>query len=398
MGIRIKRPTWNTILNLAFVIAYFVPSYIINQMPFLYTLLRGIRYLSIFYCVYIYFVKKTPVNRMVLMILLFYFYDIALAFFGRGVIPVAITYFLSYVPIVIIIDYNMRKNSESCLAELSFVCIAWLLINALSWNPDGLFETSYGRAFFLGIRTRAIDVALPAMIFSMLYSVLQLQQKRKIKAIIVPLLVIIPFFWFSYIENVSNGIVCSILMILLLLFGERIDANKFKWVYVVTIILNIAIVFFRVQNLFQWLIVDVLGESLSLSNRTFIWDGAILRWLQSISTIIFGNGIGIRDSFYVSDMGNAHNQYLQFLVDGGCMKLVIYFTMIFLSTKKIRNAKRSKLASIALGGLCIISIIMLSECCCETAYFPVVLVVLYHLDDLVSYEFNRVEVKSNGVG
>lgn len=347
---------------------------------------------------YIFLVKKPPVNRTVLMIFLFYFYDIAMTFFGRGVMSVAITYFLSYVPIAIIIDYNMRKDSESCLAELSFVCIVWLLINALSWNPDGLFDTSYGRAFFLGIRTRAIDVALPAMIFSMLYSVLQLQRKRKLKAIVAPLLVIIPFFWFSYVENVSNGIICSILMILLLLFGERIDANKLKWVYVATIILNIVIVFFRVQNLFQWLIVDILGESLSLSNRTFIWDGAILRWMQSISTILFGNGIGIRDSFYVSDMGNAHNQYLQFLVDGGCMKLGLYFAMIFLSIKKIRNAERSKLASIALGGLCIISIIMLSECCCETAYFPVVLVVLYHVDNLTLYEFNRVEVKSNGVG
>lgn len=53
---------------------------------------------------------------------------------------------------------------------------------------------------FLGIRTRAIDVALPAMIFSMLYSVLQLQRKRKLKAIVAPLLVIIPFFWFPMLR------------------------------------------------------------------------------------------------------------------------------------------------------------------------------------------------------
>lgn len=397
MEIKIKKPTWNSILNLAFLMAFFVPSYIINEMPFLYGLLRGIRYISVIYCVCIYLAKKTPINKIVLIIILFYFYDITLALLGRGVLSVAITYFLSYVPIAIIIDYNMRKNSESCLAQLSFMCIVWLMINALTWTPNGLFDTSYGRAFFLGIRTRAIDVALPAMIFSMLYAVLQLQLERKLRAFIVPLLVIVPFFWFSYMEDVSNGIVCSVLMILLLLFGEKVEARKLKWVYVATIILNIAVVFFRIQNVFQWLIVDILGESLSLSNRTFIWDGAILRWIQSIGTILFGNGVGIRDSFYVSDMGNAHNQYLQFLVDGGCVKLVLYFVMIFISVKKICNAKRSKLASIALGGLCITSVVMLSECCCETAYFPVVLVVLYHLYNLVLHESNQIEEKNNGI-
>lgn len=398
MGIAIKKPAWNNILNLAFIIAFFVPSYIINEMPTLYIILRAIRYISVLYCAYFYLKKRHPINKMIAVITLFYFYNIALAYLGKGVLSVAITYFVSYVPIAMIIDYNMKRDGKTCLSELSFVCIVWLMINTLTWSPNGLFHTSYGRAFFLGIRTRAIDVALPAMIFSMLYAVLQLQSHKKWKAVMIPLLVIVPYFWFSCVEKVSNGIVCSILMVLLLLFGENIDAKKLKWMYIASVLLNIAIVFFRVQNLFQWLIVDILDESLSLSNRTFIWDAAILKWIQSAGTILFGNGIGLKDSFYVSDMGNAHNQYLQFLVDGGFVKLGLYFAMIFISIEKIRNAQRSKLASIALGGLCIMSVVMLSECCCETAYFPVILVVLYHLDRLVVREAGQIEEKCNGVG
>ncbi|WP_423220497.1 O-antigen ligase family protein [Bifidobacterium imperatoris] len=94
----------------------------------------------------------------------------------------------------------------------------------------------------------------------------------------------------------------------------------------------LGIVVFRIQNIFSFLIVDVLHKSLTLSDRTYIWDSAI----ESIlSHLILGTGITdslsgnvhLKLSYLVKDIF-AHDLYLDYLLMGGVPALCIFICLL----------------------------------------------------------------------
>ena len=99
----------------------------------------------------------------------------------------------------------------------------------------------------------------------------------------------------------------------------------------------LAIVIFRIQNIFSFLIVDILHKSLTLSDRTYIWDAAIESILShpilgtGITDSLSGN-VHLKLSYLVKDIF-AHDLYLDYLLMGGIPALCI-FVCILISVKK----------------------------------------------------------------
>ena len=99
----------------------------------------------------------------------------------------------------------------------------------------------------------------------------------------------------------------------------------------------LAIVIFRIQNIFSFLIVDILHKSLTLSDRTYIWDAAIGSILShpilgtGITDSLSGN-VHLKLSYLVKDIF-AHDLYLDYLLMGGIPALCI-FVCILISVKK----------------------------------------------------------------
>lgn len=100
-------------------------------------------------------------------------------------------------------------------------------------------------------------------------------------------------------------------------------------------ILEIGIVFFRVQSIFSYLIVNILHRNLSFTGRTNLWDYYINQFVEeNIFLKMIGN-IGVTDM-----STNSHNMFLGLLSFTGIIGVSIYFFLLFLSIRKIkRNIK-----------------------------------------------------------
>lgn len=85
------------------------------------------------------------------------------------------------------------------------------------------------------------------------------------------------------------------------------------------------VIIFRIQNLFEWLIVGILHKSMSLSNRTYVWRAAIANFLQK-PILGYGTAKGGRLSInYAVEVNRtyfSHNMFLEVLIQGGIIALV----------------------------------------------------------------------------
>ncbi len=176
------------------------------------------------------------------------------------------------------------------------------------------------------------------------------------------------FFLIEYAYNVRGKItrntilLCSIHFIELLWGGSGTGLLMFAIVVIFVIlkqllkkylkiehglsavfVFAVGIVLLRIQNIFSYLIEDIMHKSLTLSNRTFIWDAAIS---LVKSNFLLGYGVGeslsgdvFLDMGYMSETIFAHDMFLDYLVMGGILSLVI-FIMILLETQKYYRETR----------------------------------------------------------
>ena len=130
------------------------------------------------------------------------------------------------------------------------------------------------------------------------------------------------------------------------------------------LIINGALVFgivvMKVQNLFSFIIVDILGKDITLTGRIYIWDKVIGYIAENP---IFGYGVETYTERLVKMyMGHSswqnnyaalhsHCRYLETLYRGGIILFGIYLSILILATKKLMQFKNtifSKIMSISI--------------------------------------------------
>lgn len=121
--------------------------------------------------------------------------------------------------------------------------------------------------------------------------------------------------------------------------------------------LNAAVVIFRVQELFAWIIVNLLHRNLTLTYRTFIWDTALLYILQRP---IWGYGVSPIFSFsFAGSEIPAHNQFLDIAIVCGIPGMILFGIILFSVFQKLGTFKESlisRLVACALFGYILMSI------------------------------------------
>ena len=147
----------------------------------------------------------------------------------------------------------------------------------------------------------------------------------------------------------STMMLTSIIILVLGLFRNNIfsklNINHYISLY---LILEIGIVFLRVQDAFAFIIVNVLNRNLSFTGRTYIWDYYIEQFLnEGIFNKLIGN-------FGVTELTvNTHNMFLGLLAFTGIIGLILYFMLLYFSSKELKKEKKSdtsKFVSIIIFG------------------------------------------------
>lgn len=277
---------------------------------------------------------------------------------------------------IISLDLSIKVDCNKTITLLSNIFLIYMIINCISYPIINHFTISNDSvSYFLGIRTRFTDVCVPAIILSLVSDQINYNRigRKSIISIILGAINIL-MAW------VGTGVIGIALIIIFLLLKNKKSIFNFMHstkALIFSLFINIGIVFFKIQNLFSFIIVGILHKSLTLSSRVYVWDLAIRKISRKP---ILGYGLNESGTF-INLWGyelQTLNQILQLLAEGGIIALIIFLILIYICYKVIKKNRTKDLNTFYLFLFIFVMIIMMTtERYANYIYFYIPILILY---------------------
>ena len=211
--------------------------------------------------------------------------------------------------------------------------------------PNGFNYPTLKNYYFLGYDNSTIHfviLGLYILIFASHYL------NKKISLLVWIMLFIAGLSYFKLWT--ASCMICLLIVIFFLLFVYKKNLFKKFFNYKVLIgiftFLFLLIVVFKGQEIFSWLIVNILHKRITLTGRTWIWDRC---FKQILAHPIFGLGV----QNYITRMStiniyHAHCTILNILLEGGIVSLIAFLNIFRVIGKEFsfENNKKTELISI----------------------------------------------------
>lgn len=256
--------------------------------------------------------------------------------------------------------YTYKAQTNFLSAQLfCFELIIYInLITEIFW-PDGLYtEVStivHTKNWFLGYYNGHSAYFIPALMFAWLYW-------NRTRKLFRPITLTIIIF-ISAVLSWSGGVLMSLacMTLVFLFFKNRTKIMNYYNYWLLHLVFFFSIKVMHIQDLFIWLLTDVLGKMGSLIFRIRIWDYALQSFMKS--PLI---GYGLQDLYVrVAELHSphgvhAHNMLLELLYQGGTIGLILFVLIVIVAGRNImkhRNTQESKIVSIAFLGWCIATLV-----------------------------------------
>lgn len=334
------------ILYLTILISFFKPDYfsgIGSRINILFSLLN---ILSIFLIFCIYFKKvlnEKKISKIILILVVYCLICILSTFINDVNNLKSVTFYLiKLFSLCLIFDYAIKYDTKKFL-KISYILFEiMVLINFITMllYPNGMWIspiTGYWQNWFLGYDNNHITIFLPTLILAYLYDKIY-NKKLTINFLFILLIINLSVF----MSWSATSVVAIVLFDIYLIFNKKIR-KILKNIYVLFcfyIGLFFSIVILKVQNLFTFLIVDILKKDLTFSGRIYIWD-YIKKFIMKKPIL----GYGIQDSYTrynITSMWksyHAHNFILEILYRGGILLLICVFYIFYLVFKALHDSK-----------------------------------------------------------
>ncbi len=269
---------------------------------------------------------------------------------------------LACIFVIALSELTLRIKPEAYLKSLYWVLTLMLVANLWSmYLPDW----GFGPVYFWGYRVTFIYPMLTFLVLGRILIEIYGWQYY------IPQVIGFIIICFSmYREWVGTGLIgIGVYCAMMIIYKLRLRIMRYistGFIVAAVTVANIAVLFFRIQNLFKWLIVDILDKSLTLSGRIFIWDAAFKMLPRKLW---FGFGVGTYSVHcFFGDYGYMHNQILQSLMEGGIVTTVLFFIILGLSCFYVDKYRDNKLVHPIMAGLVTYSVIMISEVPSSNSY------------------------------
>ncbi len=356
-------------LGFFLMIPFFKPNYIYEKMPavntiFMYYLYGAIGIIFLYYITDLIRRKKAPSKIMVMITL----YSVSLmlsTFLSDGPLMAAVREGFSYMALFALSEILLSKSLNMFLRVITPILNLLIIINfatLLIW-PKGMYRSyvgsmelfNTGNNWILGYDNAFIAYVLPAFLFSLIsYLYVRPTFFSKIKALIISAICIYTIFsrWHA------TGVVCMVVFIpvALLIFMDKLpaiaNAKTYLWGNVVVFF---SFVIFRIQELFSYIIKELLDKDLTFSGRIGVWDLSLKSFYEAP---LFGYGIeALSKTIARISINSSHNQYLWIIYRGGLVHFLPFMGMVFSAVKRLYE-KRS-IAYVKLTAVCLCSIFIL---------------------------------------
>ena len=302
----------------------------------------------------------------------------------------------AYIPAVAISMYTemlIKCNLKKFLINLSCILGIFIIINFLTVIifPGG---HSGRNIYFLGLDNSSGLMVILSVVFITLTAYLY-KGKQTLTSILI---VVIACVTYLMTKAATPIIGCVIFVFFLFFIYKKKNAMKvfnYRVYLMVTIIFFVLFIILRMQNLFSYILVDLLGKDLTFNGRTLIWDYAIELFKKNP---LLGTGMEVYETrLQVKGMYHAHNTYLNILMEGGVLGFVIYITILLVEGKQL--VKNNVINSIISVGFFIYFIMGISEVYYNDKMLYVILVVGYYsnriLETFINEKEDRLELTNN---
>ena len=299
---------------------------------------------AVFFFVLCLTVLRKRISRETAWVFAFYGVIFVSTLFGTGSIRNYIISISGSMAICLIFSLWLDKEPDVLLNAYSILEI-YVYINLITilLYPNGMYRVgdvySYSTCWFLGYKNPQVRTILPILCVSLIRSYRN-KGKLSINAIILCVASALTMF----LNGSSTGLVgIAAFLILLFLFHKKYKALPRAFtlmnMLIGTVTLFIGIVIFRVQELFAFLIVGVLGKDLDFTNRAGIWNAAI----EAIGNRWFLGYGHIEEAEYISLLRyhvatHPHNYFLYVCMNGGIILVIVLFYGFFRASRSLNKS------------------------------------------------------------
>ena len=281
-----------------------------------------------------------------------------------------------FVTAIIISQFVCSYDCDFFIKALTYYFTTLLALNTILWRPGGTSVNSNGQAcFVIGTKTSITYYQITACLFAYVYYKVE---KDKKKGGIVFGILLLSLLVYNILQPISTSIVCLaifVLMIVLDTLMPKLSKIILRLSFWVLTIINILLVVFRIQDLFKYLIVDVLGEDLTLDGRTYIWDEALF-YISKNPLWGYGQNSGIT---LLTDYNmSTHNQLLGWAFRYGIVGLVVMLALcIWLIYRFSVDDIRGRIVRLIFT---LLSLMWITEHMLSDIMFVLITIVLFNLD------------------
>ena len=259
----------------------------------------------------------------------------------------------------ILTEYMLKKAPAEYLFTLSFYTGLLVLTNNISYCTggfSGVTDATGNIVYFWSTRNHLSSLFFIALISSFIYNGIA----RTSVSFLGNLFVLSNVIWGTIAFQSATtivGIACYI--VLYILFMKRAMLYQPVKFYLGGLGLHIAIVILRVQEIFSYLIENLLQRSLTMSGRTMIWDTALL-FLVSRPVWGYGQSSIFAFTFAKSEIP-AHNQILDVGIVCGIPGIILFVLMFWVAFRLLKNYRNSMVARIICCSLLSYVVMSISE-------------------------------------
>ncbi|MGM9962576.1 MAG: O-antigen ligase family protein [Holdemanella porci] len=341
-----KKPSYEIIMTIILLIPLFKPSGL-EYYPAINNLFLIWKFFSLFIIAFnlisdVIRSKQVIINKGILAFLVFWVIYIANNF-SKNISDTEITN--NAVISILLVSYFINRARHGKLLNLLkslnciFKCWFWLQIISVVLSRSGI--ALFGRLdgdylYFLGTDNYSSFMMIPMIGIIMYADCLVNDNKYKPSLFYISLYTLVNLWVKSYTAFIGGTII-----ILLIVLSRNVD-NIIKWLsikkmIIICVIFLVAVLFFKVQNSFSWLLVDIMHKGLSLSSRTFIWGDALNIIKENL---FFGRGSFTNaeiSSYILYGTTHAHNIILELLMRTGVIGTLAYLIFMLYPLKPRRH-------------------------------------------------------------
>lgn len=282
--------------------------------------------------------QETKWNKYENCIFAFLIWTYFIAPLAHGHAAPSIFYFCEAIGIVSFFKMGFKYNQKNTIEAASDLFTVMVILNyaTLYVYPQGVGMEDGTSLYLFGLRTGFSLYIIPGVLLNLLNDI---QNKKCFSA---NTLLIIMFGTLALL----NKMVVTGLLELMVIGGLYFVLNRHKMIENFNIviftfiffILDVVITILGSRFNILGMVAGFFGKDATFSNRTFIWANAV----QKIgSSPIFGSGADNLVSGG-THMLQAHNQWLNVIIEGGYVSFALFFMGLFISVLALYKSKVEK--------------------------------------------------------